>query len=235
MHLKPLRFAAVHAQYRIQIEPVSHYLGRQVRHVPTPRLPWAAGHMSTRWPRALWCSRSTPVANLSMRSQHAAEAGFAGDIRPSSASMVRCAPAAAPQIAARWRSAQSSPALECSEHEPVFVGRPEDADPHAVGRRVASAAACERRSRSARRRSFDRAPLRCAWMMRSTIIRRSSTRIIVPRRGAGRSPAVILTAPVTLSSLPAPSPCVAHPARVPLSVYGSLGSPGDWAVPPGFH
>src|SRR6185312_6614517 len=80
MHLKPHDFAAVHVEDHVQIKPVSHYLGRQVRHVPTPQLPRAAGHMSTRWPRALWCSRSTPVANLSIRSQHTAEAGFAGDI-----------------------------------------------------------------------------------------------------------------------------------------------------------
>lgn len=73
--------AAVEVEDQVEIEPLSDDRSGQIGHVPAPNL--ARSYRLMRG-RGLWrCRRgmrTTAMADLVMRAQHAVEAGFAGDI-----------------------------------------------------------------------------------------------------------------------------------------------------------
>jgi hypothetical protein len=87
MHLPAHDLAAVQVEDQVQVEPSSHHLCRQVGHVPAPDLARRRGDVRGRRPDRLGRLGASAVSGLSVRLQHPAEGGFAGQVDPSSASM----------------------------------------------------------------------------------------------------------------------------------------------------
>ena len=80
MHLKADDLAAVEVQDQVEVEPASLDLRRQERHVPAPDVARTAGNVRGRWARRpRWLSPS-PAVHLTMRAQHAMEAGLTGNV-----------------------------------------------------------------------------------------------------------------------------------------------------------
>src|SRR5436190_13477484 len=72
--------SAIDIQDDVQIKPSSHNLAHQEREIPTPQLSRGCGHVCARRPHSLRYFAATSMPKLPMRSEHATEAGFAGDI-----------------------------------------------------------------------------------------------------------------------------------------------------------
>jgi len=80
VHLPAHDLAAVQIQNQIQVEPASHHLCRQVRHVPAPHLPRCGGDVRGRRSDRLGRLGAPTMGGLPVRLQHTAERGFAGQI-----------------------------------------------------------------------------------------------------------------------------------------------------------
>src|SRR5580693_657497 len=80
MHLETNDLATVQIKDQVEIEPASLDLCRQERYIPTPDLPGAGGNVGGRWARWPWWLGAPSAVHLAMLTQHAMEAGFAGDV-----------------------------------------------------------------------------------------------------------------------------------------------------------
>ena len=72
--------AAVEIENQVKVEPASHHLSRQVRHIPAPNLPRLRGNVRRRRPDGLGRLCTSAVSGLPMILQHATEGRFAGQV-----------------------------------------------------------------------------------------------------------------------------------------------------------
>ena len=80
MNLPADDLAAVQIHDQIQVEPLPLHVGGQVGHVPAPHLSGGAGYVRRRRSRALRRTAAPTVTGLSVGTQHALKARFAGKI-----------------------------------------------------------------------------------------------------------------------------------------------------------
>ena len=240
--------AAIEVEDQVEKKPASRDLGRQIRHVPTPDLAGAGGHMGgrgTRRPgvfaRPRWCvwpadrKIRLKVDSLARYTPSSASVGTirAGGMAAKRGSLVTL------RILARSASDRAWAGVLCAasgRRSPCV--RPEPRSQRCrvrISMPASAQTACRR------------APSACACRIFWARVWRSFSGIIRPRPPE-RSPRVFLRAPARPRSPPRPCLCAASRARAPGCAVdpcgGLLGScPGlrrggqcrDGLIPPGFQ